>query len=222
MARKREFRVAVGTPDGPRSTVWKFVVAGSDIYIITRMFGSDAKVSLHASGECQWSGTETWVRKEPERRNAERHITTWTMPRPVGREAAHVFWVRIPGTELRTIPPGEDLSSVKWLPAPPVGTAVSLNCYLTPPAENDPSLSSLLPDEHLFSLQRTDRRWLVVTQSHVPLPDGFAAYRAQIQALAAERGIVLQPEHRACLFSVGDGALRGLIEMCPVSSPHGA
>ena len=48
-----EARVAVGRADGMRSTVWKFAVRNSEIYVFTRMFGADAKVSFHSSGECQ-------------------------------------------------------------------------------------------------------------------------------------------------------------------------
>jgi hypothetical protein len=44
MAALREVRLAVGTPTGRRSTVWKFWVQKSEIYILSRMFGSDTKV----------------------------------------------------------------------------------------------------------------------------------------------------------------------------------
>jgi hypothetical protein len=84
-------RLAVGTPTGRRSTVWTFSVHKSEIYILSRMFGSDSKVSLHSTGDCQWSATDTWVKKAPGRRNADRHIMKWVMPRPNGTAALHAF-----------------------------------------------------------------------------------------------------------------------------------
>jgi hypothetical protein len=66
----REARFAVGEPNGRSSTVWKFSIHKNEAYILTRMFGSDAKASLHVSGQCQWSATETWVKKVGGRRNA--------------------------------------------------------------------------------------------------------------------------------------------------------
>jgi hypothetical protein len=101
MAALREVRLAVGTLTDRRSTVWKFWVRKSDIYILSRMFGSDTKVSLHSTGDCQWSATGAWVKKVPGRRNADRHLVKWVMPRPNGAAALHVFQVRIPETELR-------------------------------------------------------------------------------------------------------------------------
>jgi hypothetical protein len=72
----REARFAVGEPNCRRSTVWKFSVHKNEAYILTRMFGSDAKVSLHVNGQCQWSATETWVKKVGGRRNVCRWPTS--------------------------------------------------------------------------------------------------------------------------------------------------
>lgn len=56
----KEFRFCVGEVTGERSTVWKIWVNKNDIYILSRMMGSDAKISLHASGCCQFSRTLKW------------------------------------------------------------------------------------------------------------------------------------------------------------------
>ena len=158
----REFRVAVGAPDSRRSTVWKLAVTGNDIYILTRMFGADAKVSLHASGECQWSGTSVWVKKDARRRNADRHIVKWRITRPVGNESLHAFRIIIPHSELRTIPGRETLTDVDWLAAPLPGHSAILECYITRPSPIDPAVGAALPHSHLVSLQLTDESWLVV------------------------------------------------------------
>jgi hypothetical protein len=135
---KGDFRVAVGSPSGERSTVWKIQVTRNDIYILSRMMGSDTKVSLHESGDCQWSATGAWVQKKPGRRNADRHFEKWHAPRPVDTAAAQIFQIGIPGSELRVSTLAEDLDSVHWLAAPPVGMAVSLTCYITPAIDRQP------------------------------------------------------------------------------------
>jgi hypothetical protein len=215
----REARFAIGQPNGLRSTVWKFSVHKNEAYILTRMFGSDAKVSLHSSGQCQWSATDTWVKKVAERRNADRHITRWTMPRPGGSEAVHVFRIRIPETELRAIGAEEDLDSVEWLPSPPRGHTTSIECYFTPPSDHDPTLTSKLPGTRLFALQMSDRRWFVGALCLLAL-DGkdLEPIRRAVVTEAKTRGVEAQPEHRACAFTTNEGHVRGLIELCLTES----
>jgi hypothetical protein len=217
MAALREVRLAIGTLTDRRSTVWKFWVQTSEIYILSRMFGSDTKVSLHSSGNCQWSATGDWVKKMPGRRNADRHIARWVMPRPNGTAALHVFQVRIPETELRVIDIVEDLSAVQWLPPPPKGHTVSLECYITPISQSDPAITANLPHPHLFSLPLADGRWFTALH-HVPLLDGkdFDPLRSQMNARARAAGIEPKPEHRGVAFTVNDGNARGLIELCTV------
>jgi hypothetical protein len=215
MTALREVRLAVGTPTSRRSTVWKFVVYKSEIYILSRMFGSDAKISLHSSGNCQWSATGNWVKKAPGRRNADRHIEKWVMPRPNGTAALHAFQVRIPETELRVIDIAEDLNAVVWLSAPTKGHTVSLEGYITPSSQSDPALTSTLPHPHLFSLALADGRWFTVLH-HVPPLDGkdLEPLRRQMNAQARAAGIEPKPEHRGCAFTVSDGTARGFIELC--------
>jgi hypothetical protein len=217
MAALREFRLAVGASTDRRSTVWKFSVHKNDIYIMSRMFGSDAKVSLHATGACQWSATGDWVVKVPGRRNKDRHFMKWDMPRPDGTAATHVFQVRIPETELRVIDIAEDLNAVQWLPAPPRGYTVSLECYITPISQSDPVFTSTLPHPHLFSLPLADGRWFVVL-NHVPPLDGkdLESLRSQMNAQARAAGIEPKPEHRGSAFTISDGTARGFIELCTV------
>lgn len=216
MPARGEVRIAVGSPTGRRSTVWKFFVQKNEIYILSRMFGSDAKVSLHSTGECQWSATGTWVKKVPGRRNAERHITKWVMPRPSGLTALHVFQVRIPETELRIIDVAENLHSVEWLPVPPKGHSVSLECYITPKSQYDPAPLANLPCPHLFSLPLADGRWFTVLHHNPPLDGkGLESLRNQMNVQAMAAGIQPKPEHRGSAFTVSESTARGLIELCP-------
>jgi hypothetical protein len=214
-----EARFAVGEPEGRRSTVWKFFVQKNEAYIATRMFGSDAKVSFHSTGQCQWSATDRWVRASPERRNADRHIVKWLMPRPAGAVAVHVFRVRIPESELRVIPlQREKLDAVEWLPAPVPGQTVSIECYFTPPTDHDPTLTGPLPARRIFSMQLHDRRWFVGLHTVFSL-DGksLEPLRQEMNALASRAGIEPEHKHRACAFTDNGGATRGLIELCTVA-----
>jgi hypothetical protein len=214
----RELRVAVGSPLGRRSTVWKFEVRKNDIYVITRMFGAESKVSLHSTGDCQWSATDTWVKKESTRKNADRHMVKWHVERPTGSAALHIFRVRIPESELRLPTVDENLSKVRWLPAPAKGHTVSLECYLTPPSSADPTLSNTLPHSCLISMPLADGRWFVILCEVFPL-DGMSLVfeRAQMNEKGRAAGIEPNEQHRACFFAVDDNGVRGLIEVCPVS-----
>ncbi len=220
MAVQKEYRLAVGTSAGRRSTVWKFEVRKNDIYIFTRMFGSDAKVSLHETGACQWSATDIWVKKDAGRTNADRHFMKWLMPRPNGTASQHIFQVRIPETELRVIDaPKENLSKVQWLPAPTPGHSVSIECYITPISQDDPAVTAKLPHDHLFSLPLADGRWFVALH-HTPPLDGkdMEPVRSEMNAKARAEDIEPKPEHRASAFTgVGDGVVHGLIELCTVA-----
>lgn len=218
MIAPRQIRIAVGSPTGRRSTVWKFTAHKNDVYILSRMFGSDTKVSLHSSGSCQWSGTDRWVLKAAGRKNAERHITKWEMPRPSGTAALHVFQIRIPETELRPSELGEDLTNVKWLPVPPLGHTVSLECYFTPVSEADPAHATNLPYPRLFSLRMPEGRWFIVLYDVVPLNgNDLNQLRSEMNARAkAATGADPNPAHRAAVFTVGEGTARGLIELCTV------
>lgn len=208
-----ELRIAVGRPDGPRSTVWKFFTTKNDAYIMTRMFGSDSKVSLHASGEYRWSATSEWVQRDSRRRNADRHMVRWTTVRPTGNTAQHAFRIIVPESELRSIPPGEDIRGVRWLPAPPIGAAFALECYITPPMA-DPSRTANLPFPHIVSLPLRDEVWFVVLVSQVTIgEESLRHVRAQITAQARAAGIVPAPEHRAAAFMVHNAGPRGLVEL---------
>jgi hypothetical protein len=74
------------------------------------MCEGDCKITLHPSGDCQFSAVDAWVKKVAGRRNAERHIVKWHSPRPTGSAATEVLQIRIPESELRAIDTTEDLS----------------------------------------------------------------------------------------------------------------
>jgi hypothetical protein len=213
MGRKSpELRVAVGTPAGLRSTVWKFAVQRSEIYIFTRMFGSDAKVSLHSTGDFQWSATSTWVLAQPGRKNSDRHIVRWNVELPEGRQALHAFRICIPHSELRQIP-GEDTSGVQWLPSPGPGQAITLECYITPPLDSAPSIPS--ERKPLLSWQLENSRWFVVLINAGAMDRDYTAEREAMIRQAEAAGVTVEPHHRIAAFGGTRAETRFLIEMVP-------
>ncbi len=212
-----EFRLAIGSPRGRRSTVWKFTAGGDgSIYIISRMFGGDTKVSLHASGECQFSGTSAWVLKEPGRRNADRHFFKWTHRRPIGTEALDALQIRIPYGELRVVDIEEDFRDVTWIPAPAPGNLIGIECYITPQTAIDPTVTGGLPGKHLCSIQLSDKCWFVVIQFEEPYDhQTIEETKRQMREIAAEEGREPMPSHRGCAIVTGHPTAVALMEFCP-------
>jgi hypothetical protein len=212
-----EARFAVGSRDGPRSTIWKVWVQGDEAYIASRMFGSDMKVSLHSTGRCQWSATDNWVRRQASVRNAERHVHRWQVDRPSGNESLLAFRVEIPVAELRLVPPPTDKKKVWWVSGAPDGSTVRFLFYLTRPSETDPAPRPEPEKRHLFSLQLRSSRWLVVFCEVIALSAAdIAAARAQVLERVASAGLILGPDHRMSLFiqPPPQGGAHGLLERC--------
>jgi hypothetical protein len=213
----QEFRVAVGTPDGVRSNVWKMVVANDDsIYIMTRL-SSDTKISLHPSGDCQFSGTSAWVVRDPTRRNQDRHFVKWVQQRPLGRTALHAVQIRIPHSELIRVDVAEDLSDAHWSPAPGEGRMTAINCYITPPAPRDPAVDSALSFTHLVSMQLPATSWLVVGLFEEPCDQASVeSARTSVQQYLLNNGREWLPQHRACVIIEGHATCKAFMEL---SSP---
>ena len=215
---RRSARFAVGSRDGPRSTIWKVWTYGDEAYLATRMFGSDSKVSFHASGQCQWSCTDTWVTRQPGRRNADRHIVRWSMCRPNSSQSELLFRIQIPVSEIRPQSPLDSKTKVFWVNGFPPGATAQFLLYMTRPSTSDPVTPGALPSQHLFSLQLASCRWLVASVEEISLsPVDLSAARAGVieQVRQTDSEYVPREEHRFALFSEANiGAPHGLIELC--------
>jgi hypothetical protein len=217
MPASSEYKIAVGSPTSRRSTRWKFFVKRNDVYIVSGMFENNCKISLHESGDCQVSGTSTWVTAEPGRRNADRHFVKWHLPRPSGNAATHVLQVRMPGKDLVAFTADEDSTSIHWLPSPAPGNAVSIECYMTKPSALDPTTGASLPFSRLFALQLADLRWFVVLHRQTPYDEkSMQMLRRQILAEAKSRGFAVAPTYRTCATMPLDEGAMGLIELSPL------
>jgi hypothetical protein len=216
----KEFRFCVGEATGERSTVWKIWVNKSDIYILSRMMGSDVKTSLHASGHCQFSRTLKWWVSHGEDvvQKKDRHFKRWELPEIPNGQATHVFQIVIPRSELREIIVEENLKKVRWLPIPVHNHATQIECYLTQPLKQEPNTLNS-PYQHLVSMPLVDGRWFVVFSQEVEMTKDqllkLENARNEILSDMSEKNISIQPNQRACGFlDIGD--CKGLIELTPL------
>jgi hypothetical protein len=214
----KEFRFCVGSKQGKRSSVWKFWVSKNDVYIQSRMMGSDMKVSLHESGLCQFSMTGDWIKKTG-KYNSERHIVRWQREEPEKVSVIHLFRIIIPESELRVVNVSEKLSKVTWINAPPFGYTTLVECYLTPPSVK-PISNKSFPYSLLTSFQLIDQKWFValIHQEIVTEENSRILYDARREMLkrAMEVGVELRPEYRSAFFLKAPNDARGLIEVVPL------
>jgi hypothetical protein len=214
---KKEFRFAIGTENSMRSSVWKFWTTGSELYIQSRMMGCSTKVSLHYPTYSQWSMESKWYgENRPRQPNVGRHINRWEREVPKHNEAAHVFRIVIPRSELRTINVDEDLAKVVWLPVPEEGCAANVECYITPPSDQK---EFNFPYAHLATLDLTDDRYFVALTHEDKVSrhneNQLSLVRSEAVALAQADGDMVQPEFRGVAFFQDDNGVRGMIEFVP-------
>ncbi len=164
---KSKFYFCIGNPEGLRSTVWKTYSGSnikSDVYIQSRMMGSEMKISLHESGLCQCSFTDDWVQKY-NKHNAERHIERWQRQEPTSTLATLIFQIIIPESELRQVESNERLQKVTWIEKPPVGYATKVVCYLTPPLEAENLEGAKFPYPLVNYFRLPSKHWFVLLVS---------------------------------------------------------
>jgi hypothetical protein len=210
-------RFAVGTRGAERSTIWKLWTQGDEIYLASRMFGSDMKVSFHSSGACQWSCTDSWVKRQESVRNSDRHVKRWSVEHPTGNQALLLFRVEIPVSEIRPQPSPSDKKKVCWVSGAPREVTIRFLLYLTRAVSEPPAPPDNERLRHLVSLRTRDGRWVVVLVETISLSAvDLESARQAVRQQMAEAGFSPRPEHRASLLiSLNDpqGA-HGLLELC--------
>jgi len=216
---RTEARFAVGSRAGPRSSIWKAWVQNDSAYISTRMFGSDAKVSFHPTGDCHWSRTDTWVIRQTRPSNSARHIRRWQVRWPTDEKALMVFRVEIPVSEVRPVEAPRDRKKVFWLAGAPEGSTLRVVFYVTSVSHGDPAEGRQLPHRHLFSLRMPTGRWLIALCEVISLSaTDLDAARTEVRSLLEKSGIVPDSSHTSSLFmEASESAPSGLLELCPIS-----
>ncbi len=189
--------------------MWKCWVQGAEAYITGRLFESEAKISLHSTGECQWSRTDTWVQRDPNRRNADRHIAKWKVVYPQDNTAFLAFRVAVPVSELRPEPVQSGQKRAFWIGNAPADSTVEFCFYFTRELDGPPVTNSNPALRHLASLRLRDGRWLVtfVWLRSLSAVDVIAARGAAVTQ-AREAGVQVRPGHRIALFAPPTAAHR--------------
>lgn len=219
---KQELRFAVRTEDGRRSTIWKVWASKSDVYIQSRMMGSSSKVSLHESGECQYSMTSEWLHKNPDKaKKSSRHIVRRKIERPSTTKVLHIFQVTIPTTEIRHVNAKENLKKILWCNFKLPEGKVIFDFYLSLPLELEPDISSMVDrHRHLGSMHLADNRWLILFARSENITPEFRSsievVKEEICRESREMGISINPESRATAHYQNEFGLRGIYELCLV------
>lgn len=135
MARKSEPRIrfAVGTPEKMESSVWRFWVRGSDVYLAARPLAQWIKFSLHKSGVWRLAWTQQQHGEQP----GDRLIHRWSRPAEFRPGWVQGPSVGIPATgvvdPLNKHPTDADLPDVVWIPGPQPGTSVFFTVVISRP-----------------------------------------------------------------------------------------
>lgn len=206
-------RFAAGEKLGLKSSIWKVQVRNNDIFIFTRLFGADCKISLHESGAGQWSLTSDYVSKQSEMKNKERHIAKWSYDRPVEDQAKYIFRIQIPHSELRNYAVGPIKKGVKWISGITLGT-YQIDLCLTRPSDSNPCEGRMdLPHKVLDTLQLADKRWLVLFSQAVGLsPLDLEVAKKTVLKQVSEMGVAINGERWIALFGYGDDGVPFILE----------
>lgn len=134
-------RFAVGTPVGPRSSIWSLWRhtnrKKSDVFLAPRSMGGALKVSFHQSGENRDAFTREYQlqRTGSEGGGSSRVRTTWMRAPFSSGGLSRLYQVCIPHSELRAWPleRGLTVEDVRWIPASPQRAATFIELMITQP-----------------------------------------------------------------------------------------
>ena len=215
----KTFRFAIGSAEGPRSTVWRLWTTNLEFYIKSSMMGNSVKVSIHSEGAAQYSMESDWYGKNrPDQPNKGRHIEKWTWQEPSKTNASLVFLMFVPQCELRKVHTDRDLSNVTWLDAPGEGKQVQVICYVSPAP-----LAAAPTDApgFLCALERGEGS-IVVFAKVVDVTPEDIEHSKRVKETAIEwaraDGRKLQPEYRMAALAKTDAGDRALIEFVATST----
>ena len=213
----KEFRFAVGTPNGLRSSVWKLWTSKREFYVKSRMMGSTVKVSVHSEGVAQYSMESPWYGKHrPNQPNRDRHIERWEWNEPTDNAASMVFRVFIPQSELREVKASEHLSGVIWLEAPGEGKQAHIICYASPAPLSEAPVDA---PGFLCALERGNGSIVVFAQAINVTPEDLHQTREvkkQASDWAMESEHEILPSYRMAALAKDAEGRRALIEFVPV------
>lgn len=182
----KALRFGIGEPNLRRSTVWKLWTNKNDVYLASRVVGSELKVSLHELGSCQFSRTFESLANTG-MKNRDRHLQRWQR-RPVYAESGvvHLFRIIFPESELRLASAGKgNVPPVNWHPAPPLNHGAYVELWLTRRLPEAPTNLQFM-NELLGVLNLVNGQYLGVTVRSMKISpadhDQIKGLKAQITA----------------------------------------
>lgn len=207
------FKFCIGTPEGRRSTVWKVWVNSQDVYLQSRMMGSEAKLSFHASGQAQFTLTDIWV-KRTGAKNTNRHLSRWTIPQLVNDEAVHIFQIIFPESELHQAGIPRKSSQIHWIASPQCEHVKVIACYVSK-SDGNVLKTRLFPCEHLETLQLVNARYFVMIIREEPIKEEtkkiLVEYKKSNATYVGSTSVEFLPKNRAVVFL--EKPVRGIVEL---------
>jgi hypothetical protein len=129
--RRYDAKFAVGSADGPRSTLWHVWRTKNEVYVVSSNMGAVEKLSFHSSGICR----KAFVAERPKPDGMDdRAIHKWRRPAapPEGAQSGTcVLEVIIPTNYLSTSFEETGGEPHFWIPPAPSGMSTLLEMYFT-------------------------------------------------------------------------------------------
>lgn len=176
-------RWAIGSPEGPRSSVWRlWGNKKGDFYLATRSLGHTLKTSLHRDGNCHTGYTKSYfetLQASPQTPSI-RHWDKWRLPEVALVQALKIV---VPTQELRAFKSSDD-NQIRWIQAPPNDHLTVVTLLVAQMGHELQTMPGAKQGTKPIGIIRTLVRtaWVVYTQH--PIDDGMRIdiekYRAMI------------------------------------------
>jgi hypothetical protein len=216
VSNERELRFAVGSPDGPRSAVWRIWATRNGVYAAASVVAARAHVSLHR--DARWH----YRLKDSKGEVLDSH--DWERPAPLKDGVTKAFAVIIPWESVapRTVGVPEP-DRVRWWPAPKEGSYRTFAVLFGPhgiearnvsdhPGGPQLPLTIDLPEEKMFVLTRAVEAAPEFTQR-------LHAYKSSLTAAAQRhpRWLASRSDPYAPLFGSDDEGQRWFLDLTPLT-----
>lgn len=197
-----------------------FVVVSSstttDIYILCRAVGRQARVSLHQSGS--WRLNVEPIHAETGEVMPPVHGETWTRPAPFAEGLTKVFGVVVPAAGV-TLPITDHDADVRFIQVPRGAWGIQFTLILSEPGTParswpgaDAMSTTLIGNVKLTS---GETLWVVahpITDSPMPAGLPMTAQLLPGQDMEAVKDALAQRSFRALTLVIGEDGMRGFME----------
>ena len=184
MSKKTAFRFFVA--DEQRcSLTWSLTIKKNDIYISHSGSRQD-KISLHESGQYQWSVRSEQLASVPFAKN-DRHLARWDNPSAPPGSLTSQFFVLIAASELE-LNRARPAKQATFLHAPSMGWAMRVDfVFFTPETGKQVARTEWSP-RPLFEARLASGRILIITHSLVPIGQAMAIKLDAVKEMGRREG----------------------------------